>query len=123
MADRNNADFLREQQRAVERMREMSRRSVPQSPHKMPSAPPYIERRGPSQKQHSVPGPQSVPQNGQQSKDNKPQPNRQQNLLSGLLPNKFSFDADTALLVGLILLLAQENSDKLLLYALIYILV
>lgn len=125
MQGNENEAFLREQQQAVERMREMSRRSIKSNPHPMPPTPSFV--RLPEEDSPKVTYNATAPQitehekkplqkrHGQSRKDT-------DSFLSGLLPKKFSFDGDTALIIGLILLLSQENTDRMLLYALVYIL-
>lgn len=125
MQSNENEAFLREQQQAVERMREMSRRSIQPNPHTMPPTPSFVrlpesDARKPSHGSAPVPTPT-------QEKKAVPPPHRvnsnsSHSLFSGLLPKQFSFDSDTALIIGLILLLSQENTDRMLLYALVYIL-
>ena len=39
----DSRDFLQEQQRAIERMREMSRRSTADTAHTMPPAPAFVK--------------------------------------------------------------------------------
>ena len=88
-------EFSRQQQEAINRMREMNKKSTP--------PPPDNNRRPPP----------------------KPQP-KQQNSQDGSrleLPfgNLFK-DKDTALILGLLLILYGEKADKMLLLALVYIL-
>lgn len=95
----NENEFARQRQAAVERMREMNSRS--KSQNTAPKAPP-------SQPQKP---PQAPPQNN--------------SFLGNLqLPflDKLTKDGDTALIIGLLLILMSEKADKRLLFALIYIL-
>ena len=91
-----NRNFNEEKQRAADRMREMSARSKyrPQDPQKSAA---------------------SVNQNEES-----------QSLFSNLnIPflGKIGADSDIALVLGLVLILSAEKSDKLLLLALLYILI
>lgn len=100
-----NNEFFLERQRAVERMRETANRSRYTPPPV--SAPPP-----PAQK----PPRENPPQGKRDSLDT---------ILTGLdIPflNRIKTDSDTALILGLVLLLTAEKSDRLLLIALIYIL-
>lgn len=129
MSGKENEAFLLEQQQAVERMREMSRRSLQQNPHHMPPTPSFV-RLPENQTQATHPQSTSKPARSESTPHKRQQmsapvhspQSRPQSFLSGLLPNKFSIDSDTALILGLILLLSQENTDRMLLYALVYIL-
>ena len=104
-AQNGNHDFFLEQQRAVERMRETANRSryaPPQKSAPPPPPPPEPAKAPPPQKQDSL-----------------------DNILSRLdipILNRIRTDSDTALIIGLFLLLAAEKSDRLFLLALIYIL-
>ncbi len=136
MPNTENEAFLREQQQAVERMMEMSRRSVRSNPHPMPPTPSFVrlpESENQNLTRNSAPTQTPAPDTKQNQTSrhqhpfgaNQPQRgngNGSRSLLSGLLPKQFSFDGDTALILGLILLLSQENTDRMLLYALVYIL-
>lgn len=129
----DSRDFLQEQQRAIERMREMSRRSTADTAHTMPPAPAFVKVNGknpisdnmqenayssndkPSEKQN--PDISAQPQ--------KPSQKHAQNASFPLfdLPflDKLQSEPDTALLLGLLLLLWSEKADKRLLLALLYI--
>ena len=98
-------DFFLERQRAVERMRETANRSRYTPPQR--SAPPPATQK---------PQRESPPQDKRDSLDN---------IITGLdIPflNRIKTDSDTALILGLVLLLTSEKADRLLLLALIYIL-
>ena len=85
-------DFLKQQQSAVERMREMNSRSAFK--------------------------PQKQPQKPQKSQNN--------NILGSLnIPflDSLSSDGDMSLILGLLLILMSEKTDKTLLFALVYILI
>ncbi len=113
----NEQQFIIEQQKAVERMKETARRSNTQNGN-MPPSPHFVK----------------TDINNQQSKPSRTQNNTQNNIQKdtpfGLNLDKFDFpfldklrnDKDYGLLLGLILILLCENSDKLLLIALFYIL-
>lgn len=97
-------DFFLERQRAVERMRETANRSRYTPPPK--SAPSPVQK----------PPRENPPQNKRDSLDS---------IITGLdIPflNRIKTDSDTALILGLVLLLTSEKADRLLLLALIYIL-
>ena len=92
-------EFSRQQQEAIDRMREMNRKSTNHPPNNVHSPPPK-------------PQPKPTP--------------KQQNSQDGLgleLPfgNLFK-DKDSALILGLLLILYGEKADKMLLLALVYIL-
>ncbi|MBR4123652.1 MAG: hypothetical protein IKY45_00320 [Clostridia bacterium] len=96
-------DFKRQQQAAVERMRQMNARAT-QSNYK--SQPPKKEQ--PACEPHIK------------------KPAAKNSFLSGInIPflDNLSSDGDTALILGLLLILISENTDKTLLFALIYILI
>ena len=142
----NENEFLRQQKAAVERMREMNSRSayINQNPHKMPPVPNFVkvpedkkqvgntESRGymPKGKPPSV---GTAPKINTPVFNNKSDPPQNQNrkppqksifpqgLNIPFLDNIMS-DADTALIIGLLLILMSENADKKLLFALVYIL-
>ncbi len=90
----DNAEFLREQQRAVERMREMHQKSGVYPLPRQPAA--------------------KAPEN--------PQPTGRSGGLIPPLPERLKKDPDMALIGGLLLLLWSENADRKLLLALLYIL-
>ena len=98
----NQKEFARQQQAAVDRMWEMNSRSKPSSGN-TPKSPPRQNVNNP-----------------------KPNPTQQNNSLFGnmQLPflDKITKDSDTALIIGLLLILMSENADKRLLFALVYIL-
>ncbi len=87
----SDADFLKQQQRAVEQMKEMNSRSTTKTGSRTENP-------------------------KQQSSGIKPNHIPQLNFLN------FFKDKDTALILGLLLILYSENADKRLLFALIYIL-
>ena len=118
-------EFARQQQAAVERMREMNARSqISQNQsHKMPPVPSFVKLNENSNNQSlkseqenvnkaSIPQPQSKPKHN---------PNKNANMGIPFLESLLK-DADSTLIIGLLLILMSENSDKMLLFALIYIL-
>lgn len=107
----NDYDFMRQQQAAVERMREMNSRAAAGG-QSMPPVPPFVKLQGkpesrpePKPEQHARPhpAPQPVP-------------------LIPKFAEKLKTDGDLTLILGLLLLLLGEGADKKLLFALIYIL-
>ena len=91
----NDKAFINQKEEALRRMREMNKKSQPQETPKKSTAEPPKE----------------------QKNDN--------SLLSGLnIPflEKLKSDGDSALILGILLLLLSEKADKKLLFALIYIL-
>jgi hypothetical protein len=118
-------EFARQQQAAVERMREMNARSqISQNQsHKMPPVPSFVKLNENSNNQNlksdqenvnkaSIPQPQSKPKHN---------PNKNANMGIPFLESLLK-DADSTLIIGLLLILMSENSDKIMLFALIYIL-
>ncbi len=113
--------FSKRQEQAVEQMREMSRRANGGYPN-MPPAPPFVK----------------IPNNtNNQNKTIEKTPSREEptpkphtndgitDLLSGMnLPflNNLKSDGDMGLILGLLLILISEKSDRLLMLALLYIL-
>ncbi len=90
------SEFAAQQQRAIKQMKEMNAKSTNNS-HSGPTSPPPP----PSPKKHTAPI---------------------QGFTFELPFSNLLGDKDTALILGLLLLLYGEKADKLLLYALIYIL-
>ena len=112
-------NFMYEQQKAVERMMEMNRRSKPDgSSHNMPPAPPFVKLNENTQKR---------PQENSdkiQEKFNDTR-NKESQFQTGFnLPilDSLKIDRDTTLILGLLLILWSEKSDRYLLLALLYIL-
>ena len=114
-------EFARQQQAAVERMREMNARSQinQNTEHKMPPVPSFVRiNETHSAKSNNSPEKTAMPQ--QKSRPNqtyKPTINNGIPFLDSILK-----DADSTLIIGLLLILMSENSDKMMLFALIYIL-
>lgn len=96
-------DFKRQQQAAVERMRQMNARATQSNCQSQPE-----------KKEQPAPLPHIK------------NPTAKNSFLSGInIPflDNLSSDGDTALILGLLLILISENTDKTLLFALIYILI
>lgn len=124
----NQDEFIRQQNAAVERMKEMNRRSVPgSSSQPMPPVPPFVRLQG-----SDLGNSENFSEKGFESPSKKNQP--QKNTLNHKKGNSFlgelnlpfadifSKESDISLIIGLLLILMSENSDKKLLFALIYIL-
>ena len=113
-----NNSFSEEQKRAIERMREMNKRSsfAREDVHKMPPAPAFVQIKKEIKNEEKPPFEPFFESKGNTSKSN------------GFLPfgippvTALLNDSDTCLILGLLLILMQEKSNKLLLFALIYIL-
>ena len=121
-------DFMRRQQDAVERMREMSRQAVESSAQPMPPMPPFVRlqnRENQPQSQGSAASQQSV-QTGSQaspaSNENYLPHTRKGGLSSLPFLDMLNIDGDLPLIIGLLLILFSEKADKKMLFALIYIL-
>ncbi|MBQ8203562.1 MAG: hypothetical protein IJZ75_04715 [Clostridia bacterium] len=123
-----NRDFLREQQAALERMREMSRRAtLGNTAHNMPPSPAFLKVGGVAQAN-------DTPKKDELEGKNNDKDNSSgikgfiDNLLSGNgdlgkpIFDKLGADPDMLLILGLLLILYSEKSDKMLLLALLYIL-
>ncbi len=117
----NNEEFILEQQRAVERMKEMSAQSkFEQSSHKMPPVPPFV-------RVNRTGGYKRPERKSEQSPSKKEEINEPLNFLSSVLGGNggslnLKNDPDIFLLLGIILLISSESGDKLLLAALAFIL-
>lgn len=115
----NENEFMLKQQAAVERMREMNRRSqvTNSNPHKMPPVPSFVKVNNTEKKEiNQTP----LPDFATEKPKNKP-PVKTGGFGIDFIDNLLK-DGDSVLILGLILILMSENSDKLLLFALIYIL-
>lgn len=115
-----NDSFSKRQKEAVEQMREMSRRATNGLPN-MPPAPPFVK----------IPNRHTEINNTENNpKKEVPIQKKQTNdgidlFLNGMnLPflNNLKNDGDMGLVLGLLLILISENSDRLLMLALLYIL-
>ena len=118
-------DFMRRQQDAVERMREMSRQAVESSAQPMPPMPPFVRlqnRENQPQSQGSAASQQSVQTGSQASNENYLPHTRKGGLSSLPFLDMLNIDGDLPLIIGLLLILFSEKADKKLLFALIYIL-
>lgn len=124
-------DFMRQQQAAVERMREMSRKAAETPEQPMPPVPPFVRlqnRNAGAQSQNAAarqeppqPHGSDMPQN-EKSEDNFLFPARKGGLSSLPFLDMLGSDGDLPLIIGLLLILFSEKADKKLLFALIYIL-
>ena len=119
----SNDSFMTEQQRAVERMMEMNRRSRENredfgNGHNMPPAPSFVRLNENTQppKKHSAP-PREQEKFLPEAKAQPPQSGFSLPILDSL-----KIDRDTTLILGLLLILWSEKSDRYLLLALLYIL-
>ena len=113
-------EFMRQTKAAVERMREMNARSkIPQNnPHKMPPSPSFVKVGGNYNQPNQNPLHEIKEEKPQEKKHYK---NQNNSLGIPILDNLLK-DGDSTLIIGLLLVLLSENSDKMLLFALIYIL-
>ena len=145
----DNNDFMREQQLAIERMKEMSRRSGQSAPHTMPPAPPFVKfgrqqdsnsnqeyTNNYSSNQHTNQPQNSNYNNNKNNNSNNNakrashgnnapmQPCNNNSFLGLDIPflDKIQSEPDITLILGLLLLLWSEKADKKLLLALLYIL-
>ena len=123
------SEFMLERNAAVERMREINARSKisENSRHKMPPSPSFVKvnsNHTPDSQNRIPPSPQPQEKHNEQHKNEKP-PTVNQKTGGGLgipvLDNLLK-DGDSTLIIGLLLILMSENTDKILLFALIYIL-
>lgn len=124
-------DFMRQQQAAVERMREMSRKAAETPEQPMPPVPPFVRlqnRRDMPQssqmpRQNTPPAAQNnaVPPN-ETGENNFLFPAKKGGLSSLPFLDMLGIDGDLPLIIGLLLILFSEKADKKLLFALIYIL-
>ena len=123
-------DFLEQQRIAMERMREMQALSqIKAEPHTMPPVPPFVRVSGgkaDSRPPKETPARENPPEKKEFAapKKNERQ-SRQINPFSSLgltLGNNFKLDKDITLVLGLLLILANEKADRKLLLALLYIL-
>lgn len=131
MAD--NSEFLLEQQRAIERMLEMSRRSENTGVHNMPPMPPFVKL-GNNEQNRRIPQNQkpqfkesethikNEEKRGRQNNNSQHEENRGFLGLDIPFLDKITSTSDLPLILGLALLLWSEKADKKLLLALLYIL-
>lgn len=117
--------FLAEQQKAVERMMEMSRRSGGSVSHRMPPTPSFVKM--PEDDLREDPPTKDTEQPRENQTKQTPKCNKNGNIpfLGNLqIPflSSLKGDKDMTLILGLILILMSESSDRLLLLALLYIL-
>lgn len=115
----NENDFLKSQQDAIARMREINSRSVYNTPHKMPPVPSFVKTQNTSRQQNPNNPPKTPPKT--EAKANLTENSILPKGTFGFL-DKIITDTDTTLIIGLLLILLSEKADKKLLFALIYIL-
>lgn len=136
MAGEGKSDFISEREKAVERMREMSRRSqISSQPHKMPPTPPFVKLtdsrgndnyEGVKNNSDSLNSfPKEPPSGGK--------PSGFGNLNGGIasilgkigvpVSGGWNGDSDMTLILGILLILSSEKADRFLLLALLYILI
>ena len=116
-----NDSFAKRQEEAVNQMREMSRRASGGFPN-MPPAPPFVKL--PDRVQNSTEV-KTAQKTSQTTPQKSPHNDGISTFLSGMnLPflNNLKNDGDTGLVLGLLLILISEKSDRLLMLALLYIL-
>ena len=115
-------DFARRQQLAVEQMRQMNSKANGKSDFKK-HHPSSLNEINQKEKQNNTEQPNQI----KNAQNNSKKPTRQQdNFLNNLglpLGDILLKEKDTALIIGLLLILMSENTDKILLFALIYILI
>lgn len=109
-------DFIKQQQAAVERMREMSSRAIQGSSHTMPPAPPFISLQGGEARKNisvpTAPPEAALPNSGSAAVAEKS--------AKGIL-DKIKTEPELPLLLVLLLLLWSEKADRRLMLALAYI--
>lgn len=113
--------FSKRQEQAVEQMREMSRRASGGYPN-MPPTPPFVKL--PDRAQNSAEF-KTAPKKPEATPPMQAHNDGITNFLSGMnLPflNNLKGDGDMGLILGLLLILISEKSDRLLMLALLYIL-
>ncbi len=117
-----DSEFIMEQQRALERMLEMSKKSkLPQNaPHSMPPAPEFVKISGEKKSDAK----ETAPPKAKKRSDEVHRTDKGFDL-SGILSSlgiSGDIGGDTSLILILLLVLWSDKSDKLLLLALAYIL-
>ncbi len=122
-------DFLLKQQAALERMREMNRRAnINGGTHSMPPSPAFVKV-GQAAKSNDTPTSPQSEEKISKREDRGAIKGFIDNLLSGNggdlgkpIFDKIGADPDMLLILGLVLILHSEKSDRMLLLALLYIL-
>ena len=114
-----NENFIMEQQKAVQRMMEMNRRSQRKDgQHNMPPAPSFVKL-----PENNFSFKEQTPLSEESKRDiPRSAPETPKNGLSLPFLDGFKIDRDTTLILGLLLILWSEKSDRYLLFALLYIL-
>ena len=134
----NNNDFLEQQRRAIERLNEMSERSkINAGSHQMPPAPDFVRVQNRKPNNADAHNEEKYDTNEKKSEkkiENNPHNEDSKGTKSGHkgnsplgnlgLPfkNGIRLDNDISLVLGLLLILANEKADRKLLLALLYIL-
>lgn len=116
-----NDSFAKRQEEAVKQMREMSHRATGGF-HNMPPAPPFVKLPDRPQNTATV---KEAPKQSATTTQKTHQSDGITAFLGGMnLPflNNLKNDGDMALILGLLLILISEKSDRLLMLALLYIL-
>ncbi len=111
MAELTQSEFLREQQKALERMKEMQKRSqLKDIPFDMPPAPSFVKLQNESRRKTAEPQTDNIKTDTKNS------------VLDLPVIDKYLKDPDSLIILALILILYSEKSDKYLLFSLMYIL-
>lgn len=125
----DNTDFLEQQRRAIERMNEMHlKQQIKTGGYKMPPAPPFVKLNSNFEnldeyKEVSKEIEKPPPVKNEKTTAPKTQnPPFKQSGFSMPFLSGGSLDRDISLILGLILILANEKADRKLLLALLYIL-
>ena len=125
----DNNDFLEQQRRAIERMNEMHlKQQIKTGGYKMPPTPSFVKLNNNKEKSDAV----TDQTNNENIPKNFNEPHKKETKTSNINPKSKGFslpflsggqiDRDISLLLGLILILANEKADRKLLLALLYIL-
>jgi len=132
--EKADRDFLEQQRLAMERMREMRERSqINETLHTMPPAPSFVRVSGTHQQNRQSHTPPTVSgevaEKEKSGSENRKIPSEQNKRQSGFFQNfklplsdSIKLDKDITLILGLLLILANEKADRKLLLALLYIL-
>lgn len=125
----DNNDFLEQQRRAIERMNEMHlKQQIKTGGYKMPPTPPFVKLNNNKENLDTVTNQinneKSSPVFNEPNKNEKKTANNKVKTKGFSLPflSGGAIDRDISLLLGLILILANEKADRKLLLALLYIL-
>ncbi len=119
MNSNQNSAFLAAQSRAISEMREMNAKAKQTRMHNMPPMPSFVETNNTA----NISSPESDSRHTEQ--EPKKAHASQKDFLSSLnipILSELKTDKDISLILGLVLILTAEKSDRLLLIALMYIL-